>query len=310
MKLDIIVSVFNEIETLPEFTKVLFEVMDKENYPWRVIFVNDGSDDGSDNVLNEIAKKHTNVAVIHFSRNFGHEAAMIAGIDASNAQAVVCMDADLQHPPNVIPEMVKTFNDGYQIINMIRKANDEKKLFKKLASSLFYKFINKMSPFKFQKNASDFFLISKKIANILKTEYRERTRFIRGYTQIVGFKKTTLMFDAPKREHGESKYGFYKLMILTSGAIATFSRLPLHLGLLMGVISALFALGLSIYSVIMKIAGLAPPGYTTIVVFLSVMFAIQFFLIGILGLYIGYIFEENKKRPLYIIDKKLGLDEK
>jgi polyisoprenyl-phosphate glycosyltransferase len=246
--------------------------------------------------------------VIHFSRNFGHEAAMLAGIDASTAEACICMDADLQHPPASIPAMIQAFDQGFEIVNMVRDKREDGGLLKRLSSSLFYAFINKISPVRFERNASDFFLVSSRVAKLLKTEYRERTRFLRGYTQIVGFRKTTLNFHARAREVGKSKYGFYRLMLLTSGAIATFSRLPLHLGILMGVISGLFALALSVYSIIMKIAGYAPPGYTTTIVFLSVMFAIQFFLIGILGLYIGYIFEENKKRPIHIIDRQHGLD--
>lgn len=308
-KLDIVVSVFNEEESLPGFMEALFSTLKDVVYSWRVIFVNDGSSDASANILDAFAQKHDNVAVIHFSKNFGHEAAMLAGIDASCADAVICMDADLQHPPQSIPDMIKAFNQGFEVVNMVRDKREDAGLIKKITSSVFYAFINRISPVKFERNASDFFLISSRVARLLKEEFRERTRFIRGYTQIVGFRKTTLRFIATSRMKGKSKYGFYRLMLLTSGAIATFSRLPLHLGILMGIISAIFALVVSAYSIIMKIAGYAPPGYTTIIVFISVMFAIQFFLIGILGLYIGYIFEENKKRPIYIIDKKHGFAE-
>jgi polyisoprenyl-phosphate glycosyltransferase len=308
-KLDIVVSVYNEAEALSRFRDELFATMERAAYPWRVIFVNDGSTDGSDMVLDAFAMEHPNVAVIHFSRNFGHEAAMLAGIDASSAEACICMDADLQHPPESIPAMMEAFTQGFEIVNMVRDKREDAGMMKRVTSSLFYAFINKISPVRFERNASDFFLVSARVARLLRTEFRERTRFIRGYTQIVGFRKTTLNFYARARTLGKSKYGFYRLMLLTSGAIATFSRLPLHLGILMGIISGIFALGLSIYSIIMKIAGYAPPGYTTIVVFLSAMFAIQFFLIGILGLYIGYIFEENKKRPIYIIDRKHGFEQ-
>lgn len=308
-KLDIVVSVFNEEDSLPLFRETLFLTLENATYNWRVIFVNDGSTDRSAELLDTFASNHPNIAVIHFSRNFGHEAAMLAGIDSSNADAVICMDADLQHHPESIHDMLNEFDRGYEVINMVRNSREDAGIFKRITSSLFYAFINRISPVKFERNASDFFLLSARVVKILKTEFRERTRFMRGYTQIVGFKKTTLSFDASNRKLGKSKYGFYRLMILTSGAIATFSKLPLHLGILMGVISAIFALVVSGYSIAMKIAGQAPPGYTTIIVFLSVMFAIQFFLIGILGLYIGYIFEENKKRPIYIVEKKNGFQQ-
>ncbi len=307
-KLDIVVSVFNEEEMLEPFFLKLQESLREVSWNWRVIFVNDGSTDRSAEVLNHLAKNHSGVAVIHFSRNFGHEAAMLAGVDASNGSACICMDADLQHPPSEIVAMLNAFEEGYEVVNMTRASRSDGGMLKKLSSALFYSIINRLSPVKFERNASDFFLISSRVVKLLKTEYRERTRFIRGYTQIVGFKRTSLVYHAGTRDFGKSKYGFYRLMLLTSGAIVTFSRLPLHLGILMGVISAFFALGVTVYSIIMKIAGQAPPGYTTIIVFISVMFAIQFFLIGILGLYIGYIFEENKKRPIYIIDRTYGIE--
>ncbi len=308
-KLDIIVSVYNEEEALPLFWERLHKTLHETDFTWRVIFVNDGSTDGSAEMLNTLAEMNPQVAVIHFSKNFGHEAAMLAGIDASNACAALCMDADLQHPPESILEMVKAFDQGFEVVNMVRDSRQDAGFVKKVTSALFYAFINRISPVRFEKNASDFFLLSARVVKLLKTEYRERTRFIRGYTQIVGFRRKSLAYQAPSRSTGKSKYGFYRLMLLTSGAIVTFSRLPLHLGILMGVLSALLALVVTAYSIIMKIAGQAPPGYTTIIVFLSVMFAIQFFLIGIVGLYIGYIFEENKKRPIYIIDRKHGFDE-
>ncbi|MDT8308482.1 MAG: glycosyltransferase family 2 protein, partial [Bacteroidales bacterium] len=306
--IDIVVSVYNEEEGLRAFVEKTKEVLQNLNLRSCILLVNDGSSDNSVHIINELAKNSPVVKAIHLSRNFGHEAAMLAGIDHSNADALICLDADMQHPPDEIPAMVKKINEGFDIINMVRNDRDDGGFFRKITSALFYSIINRISPVKLEKNASDFFIISRKVIRILQKEYRERTRFLRGYTQIVGFRKTTLSYYADNRYAGKSKYSLSKLLILTTGAIVSFSKVPLYMGLVLGLLSAIMAIGVLVYSIVIKISGGAPPGYTTLIVFMSFMFAIQFFLIGILGLYIGYIFDENKKRPIYIVDNCIGFD--
>jgi len=302
-KISIIVSMFNEEDVILLFWNTLNLVLEEIQYEREVIFVNDGSVDNSRIIINDICAKHTHVKNIHFSKNFGHEAAMLAGIDKSTGDVIICLDADLQHPPDKIFAMIKAYNDGYDIVNMVRKERHDGGLYKRLTSKVFYFMLNKISPIKFEQNASDFFMISKRVANILKSEYRERARFIRGFIQSVGFKKTTIEFTANARIGGKSKYSFFKLLILSTVAIVSFSKIPLYLGLLMGIICSVFSLIVGIYSIVMRIFGNVPPGYTTTVVLISVLFAVQFFLIGIIGVYIGYLFDENKKRPIYIIDE-------
>lgn len=301
--LSIVVSVYNEEDVLPEFYKEISAVTESLNINSEIIFVNDGSVDNSQNILDDIAKEDKTVKLVSFSTNFGHEAAMIAGIDNSSGDAVICLDSDLQHPPSEIPEMFELFKNGNEIVNMKRTDRKDHKRLNKLFSKMFYFFLNKLSGGHFEPNASDFFLISKRVAKILKENFRERNRFLRGYIQILGFKKTTKNYIAPKRFAGESKYSFFKLLIFSFQTVASFSKAPLRLGIVTGIISALLGFILIIYSIIMKILEEPVSGYTTIVVFMSFMFSIQFILIGIIGEYIGYLFVENKKRPIYIIEK-------
>ncbi len=304
----VVVSVYNEKDGLNNFTDVLINELSKLNITYEIIFVNDGSHDGSEIIIDKICTEIPQTKAIHFSRNFGHEAAMLAGIDYANSKAIICLDADLQHPPNMIKKMINEFHKGYEIINMVREKNKGTSAVSDFLSHSFYKFLNRISPVSLKENASDFFLISKRVADILKKDFRERNRFLRGFIQIIGFKKTTLSFVADERQFGKSKYSLKKLMILSANAIVSFSKLPLHLGLIIGIIFGIFSLSIGIYSLIMRILGSPPPGYTTLIVFISLAFAIQFIIIGIIGIYVGYAFEETKKRPIYLIDKLNNLE--
>lgn len=302
MKLSIIVSVFNEEDVIGLFYNELMLYIMPE-YDYEIIFVDDGSIDNSQKIIAEIIAENNHVKSILFSRNFGHEAAMLAGIDHATGDVLICMDSDLQHPPSLIPDMLNRFEQGdVDVINMVRKKNTS------IFSAFFYKLVNLISPFDIEADASDFFLISKKIAKILKNNYRERVRFLRGFIQMLGFGKTTLSFNVGKRKGGKSKYSFFKLLTLSFSAISTLSKFPLKLGIYIGFISGLFGIALSIYSIIMKIVQQPVSGYTTIIVFLSLMFSVQFFILGVMGEYIGFLFDEQKKRPIYIIDSTTNLE--
>lgn len=301
--LSVVVSVLDEEEGLQKLYENIVSSLEPIGIGFQVIFVNDGSSDGSGNLIDELCRIDSRVVGVHFSRNFGHEAAMLAGIDFSNANAVICMDADLQHPPEMLPVMYELFLSGTEIVNMVRKDNEDNKGIKRWLSKSFYNLLNKMSPVHFVENASDFFLISGRVANILKRDFRERNRFLRGFIQILGFRKGTLEYHAKGRQFGKSKYSFMSLLKLSFNAIVSFSKIPLHLGITAGVIFALFSLVIGVYSLVMWSLGTTPPGYTTLVVLVSFAFSVQFFLIGFIGIYIGNNFEETKKRPLYIIDR-------
>ena len=304
-KISVVVSVYNEELSLNQFYKTTVSVLDKCVWDYELIFVNDGSQDGSIELLKGFAKENAKVKVVDFSRNFGHEAAMIAGIDHAQGDGVVCMDADLQHPPACIPDIIAKFEDGYEVISMIRTKNADAGIIKRITSGAFYKVLNLMSPVKFENNSSDFKIlydekdsIREKIDTIA---YREKIRYLRGYVQSVGFRKTTLEFEAQKREAGESKYSIRKLLHFSINALCSFSDLPLKLGMYSGVFVALCGFILMIFTIINKIVNGAPAGYSTIIVVLCFMFAVVLMVIGIIGEYIAVLFAEIKDRPIYIV---------
>ncbi len=304
MKASLVVSAYNEELVLRSFYKQMMSALETCQCEYELIFVNDGSTDKSQEIIDEISHENPNVKSILFSKNFGHEAAMIAGIDYACGDALICMDSDLQHPPAIVPEILNRFMLGdVDIINMVRRVGKHQN---KL-SSLFYKIVNRISPYNIEENASDFFLISDRIAQILRKDYRERVRFLRGFIQIIGFRKTTLSYLSTEREAGKSKYSMRRLVSLSITAVATLSKLPLKIGIYLGAICGFFSLLLAVYSIIMKFIDQPVSGYTTIVVFLGIMFSIQFFILGILGEYIGFLFDEQKKRPIYIVDKTTNI---
>lgn len=307
-KLSVVVSVYNEEKALREFYKETNKILEQiKNSGWEheLIFVNDGSADNSLSILEELAKEDHDVKLISFSRNFGHEAAMIAGIDHSTGDGIICMDADLQHPPECIPQIIEKFDAGYEVINMVRTKNESAGLIKNITSSGFYWLINHISDVHFEPNASDFFAISSHVAQVLKDNYREKVRFLRGYVQNVGFKKTNIEYEARARVAGESKYSIKKLFIFSINTILCFSNMPLKLGIYAGMFSAALGVIVMLYTLFTRQG--APSGYATIVVLLCFMFAMMFLLIGIIGEYIAILFTELKDRPVYIVEKTENL---
>ena len=309
-KISISVSVYNEEEVLFEFYRETIKVLLLIDNPYEIIFVNDGSVDGSRGILFKIAKDDENVKVVHFSRNFGHEAAMIAGIDNASGDYLVCMDADLQHPPTLLPEMLRKFESGYDIINMVRTVNKSAGIIKNITSSMFYKVINRLSDIHLVSNASDFFGISKRVADVLRSSYREKTRFLRGYVQNVGFNTVNIEYEARKRYAGESKYSIKKLFRFSMNTIMTFSNLPLKLGIYAGSMAAFLAIIMMIYTIVSFIRVGTPSGYATTICLICFMFSVLFFIVGIIGEYLGLILSEIKDRPIYIVEEKMNFEDK
>lgn len=308
--LSVVVSVYNEELSLNKFHQELNDQLNKIDVLSEVIFVDDGSIDSSLKILENFSNNFKNVKTISFSRNYGHEAAMIAGIDNAKGKYIICLDADLQHPPSLISEMLTKAISGNEIVLMKREEREDGNFIMKLFSKVFYNFLNRVSPVKFEKNVSDFFLISDKVAQVLKNDFRERIRFLRGYIQLVGFKKDYIIYKAPERFDGESKYNFRSLVSLSTEAITSFSKLPLRLGLGLGIFGFILSLIIGGYSLVMHFYDDTPSGYTTLILTVTILSSIQFILIGFIGIYIGYLFDEIKRRPIYIIDKLISSDEK
>jgi polyisoprenyl-phosphate glycosyltransferase len=301
----IVVSVYNEEEMIGLFWEDLSRIIENEENSgkYEVIFVNDGSTDTTPMLLDEISSKVSNVRVIHFSRNFGHESTMLAGISHSGGDAVICMDSDLQHPPSCIGEMISAFEGGAEVVTMKRVSRENEGFITRFTSRMFYNLINSLSKYRFEPNASDFFLLSSRVAGIIAREYPERTRFLRGLVQSVGFRQATLEYNSPERAAGKSKYSLSRLFLLSFSAIASFSHIPLRLGLGVGLVFGLISFLIGAYSIAMHFLGSPMSGYTTIVVLLSFGFALMFIVMGIIGEYIGYLFNEMKNRPLFIIER-------
>ena len=292
--LSVVVSVYNEEKALEDFYKETTGILKDIDWAYELIFVNDGSSDQSLAILERLSASDRAVKVVSFSRNFGHEAAMIAGLDYSSGDGIICMDADLQHPPECIPVILNRLTQGYEVINMVRTRNKTAGFIKNITSSGFYWLINHISDVHFESNASDFFAISRHVAQVLKDSYREKVRFLRGYVQNVGFKKTTIEYEARARVAGESKYSIKKLFVFSINTILCFSNL--------------LGFAVMIYTLLTRRG--APSGYATIVVLLCFMFAMMFIIIGIIGEYIAILFTELKDRPIYIVDRTENFEER
>lgn len=301
--LSVVVSCYNEELALNQFYEETATILKKLSWDYELIFVNDGSQDQTLSVLTRLSQLDEQVKVISFSRNFGHEAAMIAGLDYSQGDGIVCMDADLQHPPQYLPEIVKKLEEGCDVINMVRTRNESAGWFKNFASAAFYRLINVLSDVKFEPNASDFFAISGKASKVLKDNYREKVRFLRGYVQNIGFTRTTIEYEARTRVAGESKYSIKKLIAFSVNTIMCFSNLPLKLGIYAGCGAGILGIVMMIYTIWSWARVGTPSGYATIIVLICFMFAVLFLIVGIIGNYIAILFAELKDRPIYIVEE-------
>jgi len=304
----IVASVYNEEECLPLFYEAITKVLLSLQINYEIIFVNDGSVDCSLAILKEIAASDSSVRIVDFSRNFGQEAAMLAGIDHARGEAVICMDSDLQHPPEKIPEMLQKKAEGFDVINMVRTDREDESFFRNFITKMFYKFLNSISPINLAANTPCFLLVSSKAANVLRKDFRERTRYLRGIIQLLGFRKTTVDFIAPTRVAGQSKYSFVKLFKLSLAAISSFSKFPLQLGIITGLTFGLLCIALIIFSVVMLTLGKSLPCYTTLLIIMSAFAGIQLFVTGLIGQYIGFVFDEVKGRPVYIVNDVFGFE--
>ena len=319
----IIVYVYNEEASLENFFEACSSVLSTcragskkdsacekivEKYHTEILFVDDGSTDRSPLILDRLALEYPElVKVIHFSRNFGHEAAMTAGLDYASGDFLIFMDADLQHSPELIPEMLEKYEEGFHVVSMVRTKNSSAGILKNLSSAAFYWVLNHLSPLHFEANASDFFGISSAVQQVLKKYYREKVRYLRGYVQSVGFSKTKIEYEAGVRQGGKSHYSLRKLWAFSRNTLLSFSNLPLKLGIFASVCSMFLGILLLVYTLLTRKG--APSGYATIVVLLCFMFAVLFFVVGIIGEYIALLFEEIKDRPIYVVSKTMNLPE-
>lgn len=307
-ELTVIIPVFNEVRTISVLVSRLKSVLDRVSTNWEILFVNDGS---SDATFVEVMKAHAEdarVCGVSLSRNFGKEIAIMAGLDASDSEAIILMDADLQHPPEVIAEFVTLWRDGYDVVFGERDNwHNESQLHRAFAGSFYYLF-RMLSGTKLPRGAGDFRLMNRKSVNALRA-IPERQRFTKGLYSWIGFKSIGVKYHVEPRYDGASRFNFRRLFHFALDGLVSFSIVPLRMASVIGLIISFVSLAIGVYSIFETLhSGVQVPGYATIVVSVTFLSGVQLLFLGVLGEYIGRIYTEVKQRPLYLIDTSIGFE--
>jgi len=309
-KISIVIPVYNEENVLEiSYSKIKNILEDIKQYEYEIIFVNDGSKDNSLNLLEEISKGNDKVKIISFSRNFGQEAALTAGLKYVTGDAIVIIDADLQDPPELIPEMLKRWEQGNEVIYGKRKRRKGESAFKLLSAKMFYKTLNALSDVEIPKDTGDFRLVDRKVVDVINL-MPEHNKFIRGLFSWVGFKQYAYEYKRNERVAGDSKYPLKKMWKLATDGIISFSTKPLKLVGGLGIMTIVLSICILIYSLIsfsLKLNNLAP-GWTSIMVAITLFSGVQLLSLWIISEYISRIYDETRKRPEYIIERKINID--
>jgi len=304
----VVVPLYNEELVINETYNRLTKVLQKINGDYEIIFVNDGSRDKTEEIAKEIARKDPKVKLINFSRNFGHQNAITAGMDHSSGEAVVVIDADLQDPPELIYEMIDKYHEGYDVVYAVRTKRKGETFFKKFSAKVFYRLLKKLVDIDIPVDTGDYRLISRAVCDVLK-RMRERNRFVRGMVSWIGFKQIGIPFVREERFAGETKYPLSKMIKFSLDGIISFSSKPLkfttHVGFILAFCSILYAIFLIINKLIFSNV---VPGWTSIVVILLFISGVQLIALGILGEYIARIYDESKNRPMYVCKELINFD--
>ena len=304
-KVSIVIPVFNEEEVLPILLSRLRPVMGQLAGGTEVWFIDDGSRDGTARLIEQAHAEDPRFKLVQFSRNFGHAAAITAGLDLAQGEAVVLMDADLQDPPELIVEMVTRYCEGFDVVQARRKSRDKDSLFKRVTASLFYRVMGRLTHNQMQANVGEFRLMSRDVVAAL-VAMREHHRLIRGMVAWVGFRYTTVEFERPARAAGLTKYPISKMVRLSIDGVTSFSTAPLRIAGFVGLLGLLGGFAYAAYALYARyVLGETVKGWTSLVL-LNVFFSsVVLICLGVVGEYVGRIFEEVKNRPLYLVRRKL-----
>jgi len=305
--LSIVIPVFNEEETLPELGRRLDEFFSALGETWEVVFVDDGSKDRSLELLRQMSATEPRYKLISFARNFGHQIAITAGLDVAEGEAVVVMDADLQDPPEVVREMLEVYRQGYEVVYGVRSKRHGETLFKRVSAAVFYRLLRAMLGFDVPLDTGDFRLMSRQVVVTLRS-LRERHRFVRGMVAWIGFRQGRVLYERPARFAGETKYPLSKMIRFAIDGITSFSVVPVRLATWLSGIIGLTAVSIGLWAVVQKLRGEpVVQGWTTIMMLVALCSSAQLLMTGILGEYVGRIYEEVKRRPLYTVAERINL---
>ncbi len=303
-KISIVIPVFNEQGCLEALFERLRQVERAVDEDFEYIFVDDGSTDGSGEIIRVLARSHDNIRYIMFSRNFGHEAALTAGLDHAGGDAAVIIDADLQDPPEVIPELIAKWNEGFKIVYAQRRRREGESVAKKWSSWLFYRIIRMLSGVDIPVDTGDFRLMDSAVVEQFR-RCREGNRFVRGLVAWTGFQQTAVLYDRDARHAGRTKYGFFKLLRLALDAVFSFSDVPLRIGVYIGIAVVIFSVLMVVNMICQKLfLGLDIPGYALMVSGMFFLGGVQLAMLGLVGDYVGRVYRQTQNRPLYIIFEK------
>jgi dolichol-phosphate mannosyltransferase len=307
MRVSLVFPIFNEAACLPVLWDRIMAVVASLDYDFELIFVDDGSTDGSFDIMSAIAATDIRVKLLRFSRNFGHQIAITAGIDVAEGDAVIVMDSDLQDPPELISEMLAKFEAGMDVVYAVRRDRSGETWFKKVSANVFYKMLNWMSSTPIPLDTGDFRLMSRRVVAALST-MREQDRFVRGMVSWVGFNQCPVYFDRDPRVAGQTKYPFRKMVQFALNGIMSFSTVPLRWASWLGFVLS-GAAGIYIIVVVgLRFTGHTFPGYASLMISVLLLGGIQLMTVGILGGYVGRLVMESKKRPLYIVSETVGFE--
>ncbi|MBN1993110.1 MAG: glycosyltransferase family 2 protein [Anaerolineae bacterium] len=308
VRYSVVVPCYNEEQSLPELYRRLKEVMDQTGETWELVLVNDGSADRTGELMRQLHAADNRVHYLDFARNFGHQIAVTAGMDYAQGEAVILIDADLQDPPELILEMVKKWQEGYQVVYAVRSARKGESWFKLVTAKLFYRLIYRITDVDIPLDTGDFRLMDRKVVEAMK-QMKERHRFVRGMTSWVGFKQIGVHYVRQERFAGETKYPLRKMLTFALNAITGFSYLPLQLATYLGfTIAGLSAAGVIVVAIARLSGNQAFFGQATTLIMVLFLGGVQLISLGIIGEYLGRIYDEVKGRPMYVVNEAVGFD--
>ncbi|MBN2812681.1 MAG: glycosyltransferase family 2 protein [Bacteroidales bacterium] len=304
-QISVIIPLFNEEENLEVLINALIKVLQLMNQSCEIIMVDDGSRDHSFEVVKQLAEQDKRVRGFSLSRNFGHQVALLAGLQQARGNIIITMDADLQHPPEIIPQLIEAFQKGYEIVNTRRIDGKETGQFKKFTSKQFYRLINHIAEVNIPEGSSDFRLMSRKALDAF-LQFGERDRFTRGLVSWMGFPQTIVDYECPPRFAGKSKYTLRRMLHFAADGITAFSARPLRIASYTGLVVFFIGLVYAVYAIVKHFNGQTIPGWTSLLVTVLLVGGIQLLSLGIIGEYLARIFHESKSRPLYFIKDQVN----